>query len=105
MTMPPENPLLLRTRRHFFRDCGVGLGSIALASLLNEGRAAGPDPSDPLGVRKGHHPAPARSVIFLFMAGGPSQLELFDPKPRLQALHGQPVPAEFIKGKRFAFMD
>ncbi len=50
-------------------------------------------------------PAKAKNVIFLFMAGGPSQLELFDHKPKLDALNGQPIPEEFIKGKRFAFMD
>jgi hypothetical protein len=76
---------------------------MALSSLMNEGRAA--PASDPLAPRTGHHAGRARSVIFLFMAGGPSQLELFDPKPRLQALHGKPIPDEFIKDKRFAFMD
>jgi hypothetical protein len=53
---------------------------------------------------KGHHPAKAKNVIFLFMAGGPSQLELFDYKPRLQELNGQPIPQSYIEGKRFAFM-
>jgi hypothetical protein len=102
------DPLLTQTRRHFFKDCAVGLGSIALASLFNSGRASASDglaASNPLAPRQGHFPARAKSVIFLFMAGGPSQLELFDHKPRLQALHGKPIPDEFIKGKRFAFMD
>jgi hypothetical protein len=106
--MAPENPLLLQTRRHFFRECGVGLGTIALASLLNEGQARAGDAAplaNPLAPKQGHFPARAKNVIFLFMAGGPSQLELFDYKPKLQSLHGQPIPAEFIKGKRFAFMD
>jgi Protein of unknown function (DUF1501) len=102
MTMPATPPLLALTRRHFFRECGIGLGAAALASLLNEGRAAAADPLTP---KPGHHAARAKSVIFLFMAGGPSQLELFDYKPKLSALHAQPVPAEFIQGKRFAFMD
>jgi hypothetical protein len=101
-----DDPLLHRTRRHFFRDCALGLGSMALASLLNEGRASAAAPlADPLAPKKGHFPARAKSVIFLFMAGGPSQLELFDYKPKLNALHGKPIPEEFIKGKRFAFMD
>jgi hypothetical protein len=101
------NPLLLQTRRHFFQNCAVGLGSIALASLLNEGRAKAEGPAlvNPLAPKKGHHTARAKHVIFLFMAGGPSQLELFDHKPKLTALHGKPIPDEFIKGKRFAFMD
>jgi hypothetical protein len=84
------DPLLLRTRRHFFRDCALGVGSMALASLA--------------GART-HHEPKAKAVIFLFMAGGPSQLELFDHKPKLDAMSGKPIPEEFIKGKRFAFMD
>src|SRR5213079_2741972 len=101
-------PLLLQTRRHFFQDCALGVGKIALASLL-AGRAFA-SPQTPAGVsplapRRPHHAAKAKSVIFLFMAGGPSQLELFDHKPKLDELNGQPIPDEFIKGKRFAFMD
>jgi hypothetical protein len=102
--MTPEHPLLWSTRRHFFQECALGIGSMALASLWNEGRAA-PAAADPLAPRAGHHRARAQSVIFLFMAGGPSQLELFDHKPKLQQLHGKPIPQDFIKGKRFAFMD
>ncbi len=113
-----------RTRRHFFADCGVGIGAIALASLLRSERAAAidrvsgsrtarpPDASgvlprtgNSLAVRPAHFPARARSVIYLFMAGGPSQLELFDFKPELQKFSGQPIPDSFIKGRRFAFMD
>jgi hypothetical protein len=93
--------LLQRTRRHFFQDCTLGIGSFALASLFNEGRAA----TDPLAARPTHHRPRAKNVIFLFMAGGPSQLELFDYKPKLNELHGKPIPEEFIQGKRFAFMD
>ncbi|MBX6312181.1 MAG: DUF1501 domain-containing protein [Isosphaeraceae bacterium] len=81
---------------------------MALGSLLTEGRAraAGPVPMvNPMAPKPGHFPARAKSVIFLFMAGGPSQLELFDYKPRLQEYHNQPIPESFIQGKRFAFMD
>jgi hypothetical protein len=100
-----DDPLLLRTRRHFFHDCAVGLGSVALASLLG-GRAFGtPATVTPLAPKKPHFAPKAKAVIFLFMAGGPSQLELFDYKPRLQELNGKPVPNEFLEGKRFAFMD
>jgi hypothetical protein len=102
MTVPPIPPLLSLTRRHFFQRCGVGLGTIALSSLLNDASAGA---VDPLAAKPGHFPARAKSVIYLFMAGGPSQLELFDYKPKLTALHGKPIPDEFIKGKRFAFMD
>lgn len=97
------------TRRHLFSQCGMGIGSVALASLIAEkglhaaSSAAGPLPG-PGVVRRGHHPAKAKNVIFLFMAGGPSQLELFDYKPRLQQLSGEPIPQSYIEGKRFAFM-
>ncbi|MBI1320117.1 MAG: DUF1501 domain-containing protein [Candidatus Hydrogenedens sp.] len=87
------------TRRHFFRDCGVGLGGLALASLLG-----GPEASaSALSVR--HHAPKAKNVIFLFMAGGPSQLELFDYKPQLQKFTNTPIPKEYLEGRRFAFMD
>jgi Protein of unknown function (DUF1501) len=105
--MAAPDLLLARTRRHFFHDCALGLGSMALASLANEEmRAADEVPlTNPLAPKKGHFPAKAKNVIFLFMAGGPSQLELFDHKPKLDQLNGKPIPDEFIKGKRFAFMD
>ncbi len=99
--------LLARTRRHFFAECGVGLGSIALASLLNASAQAALDPLDlqnPLAPRRPHFAPQAKRVIFLFMAGGPSQLEMFDYKPKLQELDGQIVPPEFTKNKRFAFI-
>ena len=100
------NPLLLQTRRHFFQRCAVGLGSIALASLLNGAAPAQRRRADQsVAPKRPHHPAKAKHVIYLFMAGGPSQLELFDHKPKLQRLHGKPIPDSFIKGKRFAFMD
>lgn len=78
----------------------MGLGAVALGSLMGAGIAP-----DPLEARRTHHPAKARSIIYLFMAGGPSQLDLFDHKPRLNALSGQAIPDSFLEGKRFAFMD
>jgi hypothetical protein len=93
--------LLQQTRRHFFRDCALGFGATALASLLRgESQAA-----NPLAPKPSHFAAKAKSVIYLFMAGGPSQLELFEPKPQLSKLNGQPIPDSFLAGKRFAFMD
>jgi hypothetical protein len=92
--------LLALTRRHFFSRCRVGLGSIALAALLRDSLRAG----SPLAPRAGHFPARARAVIYLFMAGGPSHLELFDEKPRLRDLDGQVVPPSFVAKKRFAFI-
>src|SRR5215207_6212091 len=81
------------TRRHFFRDCAMGVGALALSELMGAP------------VRRTHHEPKAKAVIFLFMAGGPSQLELFDYKPLLVKHTGQPVPEEYVRGKRFAFMD
>src|SRR5262245_7104038 len=98
------NDLLHHTRRHFFRDCGIGLGSMALGSILARDLQASPA-TNPLAPRPPHHTPKAKAVIFLFMAGGPSQFELFEPKPELQKLHGLPIPESFVKGKRFAFMD
>ena len=96
---------LAATRRHFFRECGVGVGSIALGSLLaHDAPAADTTRRDPLAPRKPHFPAKAKAVIYLFMAGAPSQLELFEPKPELNKLNGQKVPESFTKGKRFAFI-
>ncbi|MDQ6705248.1 MAG: DUF1501 domain-containing protein, partial [Acidobacteriota bacterium] len=96
------------TRRHFFSRCGVGLGKIALASLLADsnvfGATAGAT-SNPMQAKPGDFPAKVKSVIYLFMAGGPSQLELYDYKPALQKLNNQPMPDSLLTGKRFAFMD
>ncbi len=81
------------TRREFLRDAYCGFGSLALLALLHEERARA---ADPLAPKPPHRPHPkAKAVIFLFMAGGPSHLETFDPKPLLNRLHGQPRPAEF----------
>ena len=103
--MSPD-PLLLQTRRHFFRDCAVGVGSMALASLLNGGKLSATSQfHNPLAPREPHFTPRAKAVIYLFMAGAPSQLEMFDYKPKLVEYDGKPMPDEFIKGKRFAFMD
>jgi hypothetical protein len=97
------------TRRWFFRDCGVGVGKIALASLLTgtfSNRAMGGPSSatNPLAPRKPHFAAKAKNVIHLFMAGAPSQLDLFDHKPTLAKYEGKPIPPEIIKGQRYAFI-
>jgi hypothetical protein len=107
--MEPTDPLLLQTRRHFFGQCALGIGSMALAALLGDDRLTAAEKArpiaNPLAPKKSHFPAKAKSVIYLFMAGGPSQLELFDYKPGLQKLNGQPIPDSYLKNKRFAFMD
>ncbi len=95
------------TRRHFFRECGVGVGKIALASLLADaasGRTAAAAPVYPLAPRAPHFAPKAKRVIHLFMAGAPSQLDLFDCKPKLAQLEGKPLPPEVIGGQRYAFI-
>jgi hypothetical protein len=102
-----HNPRQTITRRHFFSQCGLGIGGIALASLLDSAKLLGVGPSDltnPLAPKPPHFPARAKNIIYLFMAGGPSQLELFDYKPKLIELNGQAIPQSLIEGKRFAFM-
>lgn len=102
--------LLDITRRHFFRDCGIGVGKIALAGLLAESlpggaAAAAIDPRrSPLAAKPAHYPATAKAVIQLFMAGAPSQLDMFDHKPKLAQIEGKPIPPEVIGGQRYAFI-
>ncbi len=88
------------TRRHFFRDCGIGLGKVGLTSLL-VGSSVQANTFPP---KKPHFPGKAKAVIHLFMAGAPSQLDLFDYKPQLVKLEGKPIPPEVIKGQRYAFI-
>jgi hypothetical protein len=86
----------VRSRREFLIRCGSGLGALALAHLLaQDGFSAVTAPKNPLAPKKGHHQATAKSVIFLFMEGGPSHIDLFDPKPELEKLAGRPMPASF----------
>ena len=88
----------MQLRRDFLRQGGLGFGTLALGDLLSaEARPAVPE--GPLAPRAPHQPGTAKSIIFLFMQGGPSQLETFDPKPLLDKLAGQPRPAEFAAAK------
>lgn len=100
------------TRRTLFKKVGYGLGNVALASLmadpalgfmLNQKQRVGQHPG-PLSPKKPHFPAKAKSIIYLFMAGAPSQLDLFEPKPVLNKFDGDVCPDEYIKGERFAFI-
>ena len=79
------------TRREMLRDCGVGFGMLAFASLMAE-QSEAQKSKNPLAVRPAHFPARAKRVIFLFMHGGPSQVDTFDPKPLLIRDHGKPYP-------------
>jgi len=97
------------TRRHFFHECGMGLGKMALAGLLTDSlsssaAAAALRGADPLALAQPHFPGKAKRVIHLFMAGAPSQLELFDNKPELIKLEGKPLPPSVTAGQRYAFI-
>jgi hypothetical protein len=105
---PDQTRLLQKTRRHFFKQCGVGVGQVALAALLNKDRAFAANERSlekPLAPQPPHFPAKAKRVIYLFMAGGPSQLELYDYKPKLAQYDGKHTPPSVLEGQRFAFMD
>ncbi|MGA3205081.1 MAG: DUF1501 domain-containing protein, partial [Bryobacteraceae bacterium] len=98
---PPNEPTD-RTRRWFFNQCGVGLGAMALGNLLAE---AGLASTDPLAPKQPQFPAKAKRVIFLFMAGAPSHLDMFDYKPQLAKFSGTLPPADLLKGYRAAFIN
>ena len=91
---------LTPSRRWFLQQCGVGMGSLALQSL-----GAAQQADDPMAPRAPHYKARAKNVIFLFMAGAPSHLELFDHKPLLSKLSGTLPPPDLLKGYRAAFIN
>jgi hypothetical protein len=124
---PTDDMLRAVTRRHFFRQAGFGIGSAALTTLLNRyasaatrsgasdsmaagsgavdaAEAAGAAAANPLAPKPPMFAPKAKSVIYLFMAGAPSQVDLLDYKPKLQQYDGQGIPEEFTKGERFAFI-
>ena len=95
----------LVNRRWFLQQCGVGLGSMALGQLLPTVGAAAPAGTNPLAPRQSHFPGKAKRVIYLFMAGAPSHLELFDNKPELAKFDGTLPPPDLLKGYRAAFIN
>jgi hypothetical protein len=99
-----QNPVQV-TRRWFLRDCAVGLGAIALADLLADRVAADTRFADPMAAKTPQFPAKAKRVVFLFMAGAPSHLELFDYKPQLAKYDGTLPPAKLLEGYRAAFIN
>ena len=100
----PVDPKLV-ARRWFLQQCGVGLGAMALGQFLTEAGHAAPAVANPLAPRAPHHAAKAKRVIFLFMAGAPSHLELLDYKPELAKHDGTLPPPELLKGYRAAFIN
>lgn len=96
------------SRRYFLEDCALGLGGIALTSMMAGGRtyaAENKEAANPLAPKKSHFAPKAKRVIFLFMGGGPSHLDLFDPKPALKKYEGQEVPDEVLMGADLPFIE
>jgi hypothetical protein len=101
---PLPEAVKCQARRDFLAHCGVGLGAIALQQLLQDSTRADDRAAGPLAERASHFPPKVKRVIYLFQAGGPSQLEMFTDKPKLRELDGQPPSPSMIAGKRFAFL-
>jgi hypothetical protein len=96
-----------QTRRHFLSSAGLGIGGMALAALAGTRAAAAPQASataNPLAPKQPPLVAKSKHVIYLHMAGSPSQLDLFEHKPELTKFHGTPCPQQYLEGKRFAFI-
>ncbi len=103
--MHPLDKAIHLSRREFFTSTASGLGLLALSSMLQgEGLLAAPATGDPLAPRAPHFAPKAKNCIFIFMEGAPSQIDLFDPKPKLNELNGQPLPESMTKNVRFAFI-
>jgi hypothetical protein len=98
------------TRRYFLQNAGYGIGATALASLLAGDRPAqaadadGPSLANPLAPKAPHFAPKAKQCIFIFLEGAPSHIDLYDPKPKLNELHGKPLPESMTKNVRFAFI-
>mgnify|MGYP001399390212 CR=1 FL=1 len=108
--MNPIQQHLIRSRRQFLNTTASGLGLAGLGSMLTQdgllsaASAADSDVVNPLAPRQPHHDARAKACIFIFMAGAPSQVDLFDPKPMLQKHHGQLLPEDLWDGPQLAFI-
>ncbi len=94
----------IQRRRGFLRDCAGGIGLMALADLMAADGLSSAPRENPLAPKPPHFPGKARSVIFMFMEGGPSQMDLFDPKPALQKFHGQTAPESVVQQLQLAFI-
>src|SRR4051794_23446230 len=92
------------SRRNFLRDCAGGVGIAALAKLLEHEGYAATAGANPLAPKPPMFPAKAKNIIFMFMEGGPSQLDLFDPKPELAKWNGKPLPESVTKDLQLAFI-
>ena len=102
--MSLQKQSMLQARRDFFTSSASGLGSIALLSMLSEDGLLAADDANPLHPRSPHFAPRAKSCIFIFLAGAPSHVDLYDPKPILQERNGQQLPKSLTDKVRFAFI-
>ncbi|HYE32932.1 MAG TPA: DUF1501 domain-containing protein [Methylomirabilota bacterium] len=102
--MHPIEKYAQLSRREFFTTSAGGVGGLALAALLAQESKAGASVKNPLAPRQPHFAPKAKNCIFIFLSGGTSQVDLFDPKPKLNELAGQPLPDSILKNLRFAFI-
>ena len=105
--MDPLTQHIVQSRREFLATAASGVGGLALAQLLASDNAlASPSGKviNPLSAKPPHFKPKAKACIFIFMAGAPSQLDLFDPKPKLREMDGQPLPDSMTEKVRFAFI-
>src|SRR5262245_37288345 len=108
--MHPFHQHVLQTRRNFLATSASGIGTLALASLLRDGGLVGApaapvDSANLLAPKAPHFEAKAKACICIFLEGAPSQMDLFDPKPKLNEMHGEKLPESFTKNERFAFIE
>src|SRR5204862_6676668 len=107
--MDPIRHFVRQSRRDFLTSTASGIGLVALASLLRDegllaAEASPGDVANPLATRLPHFAPKAKACICIYLEGAPSQLDLFDPKPKLNELHGQRMPESMTRNVRFAFI-
>src|SRR4249919_3190287 len=102
--MHPFQSGIIQSRRNFLATGASGIGTLALASLLGEEGLLASEAANPLAARISHFAPKAKNFICIYLEGAPSQIDLFDPKPKLNELHGQPLPESMTKNVRFAFI-
>jgi hypothetical protein len=104
MNLTDQNLMALTRRAFLGKTSGLGIGSLALAGLLNDETQAASKSASPFAAKQPHFPATAKHIIYLHMVGAPSQLELFENKPVLREHNGKQCPKELLEGQRFAFL-
>ena len=102
--MHPAHEALLRSRRNFLATSASGIGTLALAALLRDNGLLATETPSPLAPKPPHFAPKAKNCICIYLEGAPSQLDLWDPKPKLNELHGQKLPDSMTEKVRFAFI-